>query len=52
MGFSVASSLLPIMKLPPRSMFISGSLTAEAAGGAGGLCDAAWLVGGAGEAAG
>src|SRR5882724_7430737 len=28
-GFSVTSSLLPIVKLPPRSMYISGSRTAE-----------------------
>src|ERR1700732_2716142 len=27
-GFSVGSSLLPIVKLPPRSMYISGSRTA------------------------
>jgi hypothetical protein len=57
-GFSVISSLLPMMKLPPRSMFISGSRTADvsgvagAAGDASGGCDVACFAAGAIEGAG
>jgi len=34
-GFSVASSSLPMVKLPPRIVFISGSRIAAASGVAG-----------------
>src|SRR5438105_1279002 len=57
-GFSVTSSLLPMMKLPPRSTFISGSRTAAVnavvgvAGDAGCGGNAACFPAGATEGAG